>query len=394
MELEKNEIHKILAKFFGAEFCGQEFVLSPIKADSTCAWLLEVHPSVIKSLSQKKFKDTFEDKRHFQFFVKALRAGLDYQELISERSRATVMTRMHDLYAPATQQIRFILDPDGSPPTEQEAIAYIGGVLNDTFCPRTVIVEVQQYIRGTSLRTLLGMREDRRELLTDDEVLIEKVCRALRYIHNQIPIAKQMGLEQSAKAEELHEKLDDEYRLAIHNVFRRVLKHVPHTHTFVTKRNRVYLLRLIDSFNSTCKTPWLRTRALHGDLGLNNILLEDDFKTSSLSEDSQVKLIDFLPPVWGEPGLDIGWLVGDIYELALKTGKPYYRLFINRFLSKYIEMSRDREIRRTMLLGLLNILAIKLNPKSKFVVSDTEVLKRYLEDLIKIFKVGVFPRRI
>ncbi len=99
------------------------------------------------------------------------------------------------------------------------------------------------------------------------------------------------------------------------------------------------ILSIMLKFMHKWKNRGDRLAALHGDFWVSNCI----------NSAGKYYFIDFSRMPWGDPGFDIGIWTTLFVVKYITTGNEYFKKYVEIFLEKYIEKTKDSDIIKTMI---------------------------------------------
>lgn len=117
----------------------------------------------------------------------------------------------------------------------------------------------------------------------------------------------------------------------------------PDNHPTLPAARRYEYIRKMYAFYDYWKINDDRLCALHGDFGVLNL-----FKQA----DGAFDIIDYSRIPWGEPGTDIGWLLGAFWHEYLISGNDYFKHMGEALLRTYEQRAQDPRIREGVCLTI------------------------------------------
>ncbi len=224
---------------------------------------------------------------------------------------------------------------------------------------------------GENYFQILLKRKDKKDLDKEDILEADKIADYLIRLHS----IKYEG--------------DDNLKKIIYNdSLRTIIAHPELTFTFLQKidqdiinlSEQKEILGIMLDLMHKWKNRSDRLSAIHGDFWGGNIFF---------NKNKDITLIDHSRIPYGDPGIDLGWLIMQYISLYLETKNNYFKELGELILKKYEEKSKDKEIRKAMLIGLASVLIVALpsQPKSN---EEKENARKIFLYVLKILKSGEF----
>lgn len=147
-------------------------------------------------------------------------------------------------------------------------------------------------------------------------------------------------------------------------------------HPFLPLDKQTQYLGLIYENIRKNENNYSRICALHGDFWGANVFFR---------EDKSIWVIDQSRIPWGEPGIDVGWWLGQYLWFYHKTRNSYFKNLGDYFLTEYETHTKDTNIRRTvcLVLGLMGL----INTSPRFYPNlDNNLATQYLNNIWTILQ--------
>lgn len=218
--------------------------------------------------------------------------------------------------------------------------------------------------------TLIQKKKNKKEVDKED---IEEISKVVDYI------VKIHSIKHPSKDEErLRAVYNDSLRATlIHPELTMMLLHdFPIDHPVLPLEKQREYIGLIWNLLQIWRDKCERLTALHGDFWGTNFFFRKDGSTW---------VIDYSRIPWGDPGIDVGWWFTQYLWFYHETQNHYFKELGEKFLSIYIEKTKDKEVRKSASLVMGFIGLIYITPRF-FPELDQNLAKRFLNNILEIIK--------
>lgn len=236
----------------------------------------------------------------------------------------------------------------------------------------TEIYHVQEYGgEGKSYLEMLKEKQNKKEVDKADKEEVDKIVDFIVQIHKNKHPTKDVKRSTAVYNDCLRSVIGNpEYLLQL-------LHEIPEDNPLLSpkKQQGEFLSLMLENMHHFKDEPD-RLVALHGDFWGANVFFR---------KDGSMFVIDYSRMPWGDAGFDIGfWMSG--YLLGYHLGnKNYFKKLGNYFLEKYIEKTKDKDVRKTMVHSLGLVSAMYASPVWVPGI-DPQVRKSFFEHILGMLK--------
>jgi len=224
---------------------------------------------------------------------------------------------------------------------------------------------------GRSYLSMINDKEKKKDLDSIDKQEIDKVIDFICKIHKTKHPTKDQKKLTSVYNDSLRSVIGHpEYMLLL-------LQNMGDSPTLKTNEQQGKFIALMLEAMQHFKNHPERLVALHGDFWGANAFFK---------ENGDLFMIDYSRMPWGDAGFDIGFWTSVYIMKYHITKNDYFRKIADYFLNKYIEKTKDRDIKKTMVysLGLVAVMyssetwvpGIDNNARTSFFNHVCEILKK------------------